>query len=270
MKHKQLLLTIKDLKDLGLLKKKSKRKMKYKKKVRTTNNIVPGIKSDSSHFKIGTNTLTDKKSFGTQINRANDLHNESIRLQNEKLLENIKHGENYNKAFLALKNDQNETKENLQNFKQQAAQYADYLQKTILYRPTSDDAPNKAPSGGLPFNDDAVDVAPSGGSEYFDVMGDPNKLVDHHPNENESMYKSDKKLSPSSSDLSLESPPVKAEPKVRNVSQMNTEQLSQKYLDLGGTSDISALTRKEKYMMIKQLMNTLKPPKKVYQSKKNK
>jgi len=258
MKHKQLLLTIKDLKDLGLLKKKSKskRKMKYKKKVRTNNNIVPGIiKSDSSHFKIGTNTLTDKKSFGTQINRANDLHNESIRLQNEKLLENIKHGENYNKAFLALKNDQNETKENLQNFKQQAAHYADYLQKTILYRP---------------FNDDAVDVAPSGGSEYFDVMGDPNKLVDHHPNENEIMYKSDKKLSPSSSDLSLESPPVKAEPKVRNVSQMNTEQLSQKYLDLGGTSDISALTRKEKYIMIKQLMNSLKPPKKAYQSKKNK
>ena len=143
----------------------------------------------------------------------------------------------------------------MQNFKQQAAHYADYLQKTILYRPTFDDA---------------VDVAPSGGSQYFDVMGDPNKLVDHHPNENESMYKSDKKLSPSSSDSSLESPPVKAEPKVRNVSQMNTEQLSQKYLDLGGTSDISALTRKEKYIMIKQLMNTLKPPKKAYQSKKNK
>jgi len=248
MKHKKLLLTIKDLKDLGLLKKKSKRKRKYNKKMTTTNNIVPGtsgLKSDSSHL----------TGFGTQINRANDLHNESIRLQNEKLLENIKHGENYNKAFLALKNDQNETKENLQNFKQQAAQYADYLQKTILYRPTFDDA---------------VDVAPSGGSEYFDVMGDPNKLVDHHPNENEDMYKSDKKLSASSSDSSLESPPVKAEPKVRNVSQMNTEQLSQKYLDLGGTSDISALTRKEKYMMIKQLMNTLKPPKKVYQSKKNK
>ena len=94
MKHKKLLLTIKDLKDLGLLKKKSKRKMKYNKKVRTTNNIVPGIKSDSYHFRRGTNTLTDKKSFGTQINRANDLHNESIRLQNEKLLENIKHGEN--------------------------------------------------------------------------------------------------------------------------------------------------------------------------------
>ena len=260
MKHKQLLLTIKDLKDLGLLKKKSKRKRKYNKKMTTTNNIVPGtsgLKSDSSHL----------TGFGTQINRANDLHNESIRLQNEKLLENIKHGDNYNKSLLALKNDQSETKENLQNFKQQASQYADYLQKTILYRPTSDDAANKAPSGGsvnLPTSDDGVDVAPSGGSEYFDVMGDPNKLVDHHPNENENMYKSDEKLSAS--------PPVKAEPKkVRNISQMNVDELSKRYADLGGTSDISGLKRKEKYAMVKQLMNSLKQPqKKVYQSKKNK
>ena len=94
MANKKLLLTIKDLKDLGLLNKKRRKKKRYNKK-KLLPTPMGHIKSDSSHL----------TGFGTQINRGNDLQNETIRLQNDRLHEHNKQSENHDKLLLTLANE---------------------------------------------------------------------------------------------------------------------------------------------------------------------
>ena len=148
MKSKKLLLTIKDLKDLGLIgkrKKKSRRKRKADKKL-GANSVISGVRSEF----IG-------PTFGTQINRTTDLQNENIRLQNEKLLENVKNSENQTKLLLALANENEGTQTDLDNFRKQANRYKEYVDKSLL------------------LISDSVDVSKSGGSYAFNSKGDPNK-----------------------------------------------------------------------------------------------
>ena len=148
MKSKKLLLTIKDLKDLGLIgkrKKKSRRKRKADKKL-GANSVISGVRSEF----IG-------PTFGTQINRTTDLQNENIRLQNEKLLENVKNSENQTKLLLALANENEGTQTDLDNFRKQANRYKEYVDKSLL------------------TINDSFDVSKSGGSYAFNSKGDPNK-----------------------------------------------------------------------------------------------
>jgi len=239
---KKLLLTIKDLKDLGLLDKKKKRRKTNRRKSNKIQPYYMGGQKSTSEGLVG---------FGTQINRPNDLQQENLRLQNANLLENMKHDEDKSKALLELKGD-------LNNFKGQASNYAKYLNQTLLLR------------------QDNVDVPPTGGSAFFDVMGDPNKKVDHHPNESAAFY--DMYEYPGSfsggggvdhSDfVDVEEPPKKAAKKP--ISQMNSDELIKIYGDLGGDSDISGLTKKDKYKMVKGLVDSLKPPKKSYIKKTKK
>lgn len=149
MKSKKLLLTIKDLKDLGLIgkrKKKSRRKRKADKKMVVPNSVISGVRSEF----IG-------PTFGTQINRTTDLQNENIRLQNEKLLENVKNSENQTKLLLALANENEGTQTDLDNFRKQANRYKEYVDKSLL------------------TINDSFDVSKSGGSYAFNSKGDPNK-----------------------------------------------------------------------------------------------
>jgi hypothetical protein len=137
MKSKKLLLTIKDLKDLGLIgkrKKKSRRKRKADKKL-GANSVISGVRSEF----IG-------PTFGTQINRTTDLQNENIRLQNEKLLENVKNSENQTKLLLALANENEDT--------QTVNQWYNYLQSTeqgILNKLTGQDPEIQRDIDGLAF-----------------------------------------------------------------------------------------------------------------------
>ena len=79
VKNKKLLLTIQNLKDLGILKtKKKRRRIRNKKLNKVYINPYTGIKSDSSGM----------TGFGEQINRTNDLQNEKIRLENAKIENN--------------------------------------------------------------------------------------------------------------------------------------------------------------------------------------
>ena len=55
------------------------------------NSVISGVRSEF----IG-------PTFGYQINRTTDLQNENIRLQNEKLLENVKNSENQSRTLLQL------------------------------------------------------------------------------------------------------------------------------------------------------------------------
>ena len=149
MKSKKLLLTIKDLKDLGLIgkrKKKSRRKRKADKKLVAPNSVISGVRSEF----IG-------PTFGTQINRTTDLQNENIILQNEKLLDNVKNSENQTKLLLALANENEDTQTDLNNFRKQANRYKEYVDKSLL------------------TINDSFDVSKSGGSYAFNSKGDPNK-----------------------------------------------------------------------------------------------
>jgi hypothetical protein len=162
MKSKKLLLTIKDLKDLGLIgkrKKKSRRKRKADKKMVVPNSVISGVRSEF----IG-------PTFGTQINRTTDLQNENIRLQNEKLLENVKNSENQTKLLLALANENEGTQPDLDNFRKQANRYKEYVDKSLL------------------LISDSVDVSKSGGSYAFNSKGDPNKKKSQGLNESEVTY----------------------------------------------------------------------------------
>jgi len=231
---KKLLLTIKDLKDLGLLDKKKKRRKTNRRKSNKIQPYYMGGQKSTSEGLVG---------FGTQINRPNDLQQENLRLQNANLLENMKHDEDKSKALLELKGD-------LNNFKGQASNYAKYLNQTLLLR------------------QDNVDVPPTGGSAFFDVMGDPNKKVDHHPNESEVFYDYPSSFAgggfaQSNDFVDVEESPPKKAAKIP-ISQMNSEELSKIYGDLGGNSNISELTKREKYKIVKDLVDSLKPPKKSY------
>ena len=174
MKSKKLLLTIKDLKDLGLIgkrKKKSRRKRKADKKMVVPNSVISGVRSEF----IG-------PTFGTQINRTTDLQNENIRLQNEKLLENVKTSENQNRALLQLIEDNTANRQAITDADttnrraiEEIYTYGNRLQNQITQLDR--------------IQSDSVDVPKSGDSKYFD--GNPtiaSTKVDSHPNENEDMY----------------------------------------------------------------------------------
>jgi hypothetical protein len=222
-----------------LLDKKKKRRKTNRRKSNKIQPYYMGGHKSTSEGLVG---------FGTQINRPNDLQQENLRLQNGKLLENMKHDEDKSKALLELKGD-------LNNFKGQASNYAKYLNQTLLLR------------------QDNVDVPPTGGSVFFDVMGDPNKKVDHHPNESEAFYDYSSifgggGFAQSNDFVDVEETPKKAGKKP--ISQMNSEELSKIYGDLGGDIDISELSKREKYKIVKDLVDSLKPPKKIYIKKPKK
>ena len=152
MKSKKLLLTIKDLKDLGLIgkrKKKSRRKRKADKKMVVPNSVISGVRSEF----IG-------PTFGTQINRTTDLQNENIRLQNEKLLENVKTSENQNRTLLQLIDATTANRQAITNAdttNRQAIQQIHTLGNNLQQQITQLERIKR----------DSVGVPASGGSEYF-------------------------------------------------------------------------------------------------------
>jgi len=152
MKSKKLLLTIKDLKDLGLIgkrKKKSRRKRKADKKMVVPNSVISGVRSEF----IG-------PTFGTQINRTTDLQNENIRLQNEKLLDNVKTSENQNRALLQLIDV---TTANRQAITDADTTNRQAIQKVFTYGNNLQQQITQLER----IETDSVDTSSTGGSKYF-------------------------------------------------------------------------------------------------------
>ena len=274
MKSKKLLLTIKDLKDLGLIgkrKKKSRRKRKADKNLVVPNSVISGVRSEF----IG-------PTFGTQINRTTDLQNENIRLQNEKLLENVKTSENQNRTLLQLIDATTANRQAITNAdttNRQAIQQIHTLGNNLQQQITQLER----------IKTDSVSVPASGGSEYFD--GDltiASTKLDSHPNENQDRYnkslavaggasvpssqlkreKSIEKiagsvsLTPSKSEIEDEEPEPEwiNEPKKKYLSQMNLGELNNVYKSLGGKSDTSGLTKSEIRVLTEDLVKKLQTP----------
>jgi hypothetical protein len=295
MKSKKLLLTIKDLKDLGLIgkrKKKSRRKRKADKKL-GANSVISGVRSEF----IG-------PTFGTQINRTTDLQNENIRLQNEKLLENVKNSENQNRALLQLIEDNTVNRQAITDADttnrraiQQIYTYGDSLQQQITQL-------NR-------IENDSVDTSSTGGSKYFHGIPRPTssstKQGNKTLNQSEDMYsayagedslsqqnpminnslgggasvpssqlkreKSIEKiagsvsLTPSKSEIEDEEPEPEwinekeiSEPKKKYISQMNLGELNNVYKSLGGKSDTSKLTKSELRVLTEDLVKQIQTP----------
>jgi len=154
VKNKKLLLTIQNLKDLGILKtKKKRRRIRNKKLNKVYINPYTGIRSDSSGM----------TGFGEQINRTNDLQNEKIRLENARI-------ENNSDNKLKELTDMTTLTRNQLGHLQLQAQ--DYVSKTT-------------PLLSKLYRNDGIYVSQSGGSEFFDAMGTANNSKgDQHPNEN--------------------------------------------------------------------------------------
>ena len=267
MKSKKLLLTIKDLKDLGLIgkrKKKSRRKRKADKKMVVPNSVISGVRSEF----IG-------PTFGTQINRTTDLQNENIRLQNEKLLDNVKNSENQTKLLLALANENEGTQTDLDNFRKQANRYKEYVDKSLL------------------TINDSFDVSKSGGSYAFNSKGDPNKKKSQGLNDNEITYgrvatpnkdeedekDEDNKINTGNSPMEYlfnfftpasvptvlaggqkqEPEPewvdeeTKPEPKKKNISKLTKEEMVVRLRELGYQESVIGLNKFELYSKLKVL-----------------
>ena len=152
MSKKKLLLSIEDLKALGIIKrKKKKRKGKKNKKMYDSNNIY-GIKSDSSHLING---------FGSQINTSNDLQNELIRTQMKAIQDDQK---------LKIQTHQMAIEENrfnrieyfprIDELNRRHQQLVDNSTRVVR------DIYNK-------ISRDNIDVAKTGGSEFFNTEGKP-------------------------------------------------------------------------------------------------
>ena len=174
MSKKKLLLSIEDLKALGIIKKrKKKRKGKKAKKTREYNNIY-GIKSDSSHLKSG---------FGGQININNDLQNELIRNRIKTIQDdqNIKN-QNQQLAIEERRFNRNEYYPRIDELNQRYDLLVDRSTKIVR------DIYNK-------INNDNIDVARTGGSDFFNTEGIPVPENDNI-NENIAEYTSQKEVQP--------------------------------------------------------------------------
>ena len=276
MKSKKLLLTIKDLKDLGLIgkrKKKSRRKRKADKKLVVPNSVISGVRSEF----IG-------PTFGTQINRTTDLQNENIRLQNEKLLENVKNSENQNRTLLQLIEDNTVNRQAITDANTTNRQaideiytYGNRLQQQITQLDR--------------IENDSVDTSSTGGSKYFD--GNPtiaSTKVDSHPNENQDMYNKsiavaggasvpssqlkreesiekfagDVSLTPSKSEFEDEEPEPEPEPewsdeetkpvpKTKNISKLTKDEMVVRLRELGYQESVIGLNKFELYSKLKVL-----------------
>ena len=274
MKSKKLLLTIKDLKDLGLIgkrKKKSRRKRKADKKMVVPNSVISGVRSEF----IG-------PTFGTQINRTTDLQNENIRLQNEKLLENVKTSENQNRTLLQLIEDNTANRQAITDADttnrraiEEIYTYGNRLQNQITQLDR--------------IQSDSVDVPKSGDSKYFD--GNPtiaSTKLDLHPNENQDTYnkstavaggasvplsqlkreKSIEKivgsisLTPSKSEFEDEEPEPEPEwsdeetkpvPKTKNISKLTKDEMVVRLRELGYQESVIGLNKFELYSKLKVL-----------------
>jgi hypothetical protein len=174
MSKKKLLLSIEDLKALGIIKKrKKKRKVKKNKRASDYNNIY-GIKSDSSHLKTG---------FGGQINTNNDLQNELIRNQ----MKIMQDDQNMKKQtqLMAIEDrrfNRNEYYPRIDELNRRYDQLVNQSSKIVR------DIYNK-------INDDNIDVARTGGSEFFNTEGIPLPENDNI-NENIAEYVSQKAFVP--------------------------------------------------------------------------
>jgi hypothetical protein len=155
MKKKQeLLLTVKNLKDLGIIGKKSEIGKKSKRRRKRIYR-----KTEQSNYRYP----YQMNGFGTQINHSNDLLNDNLRLQNLKIKEEVG-----NNNLLTYNDNLNKTNLELNQFKQNALTFKTYVDKKLA------------------LLEDSVDVPASGGSDFFDMMGniDEKHKIDHHANEN--------------------------------------------------------------------------------------
>ena len=150
MGKKKLLLSIEDLKALGVIKKKKKhRKRKRVKKVYENN--IYGIKSESQHM-VG---------FGSQLNPQNDLQNELLR-QQMKALQSDQNIRNDQHQLMIEDNrfNRNEYYPRITQLEQNHNSLINQSQKIVR------DIYSR-------LKNDNVDVARTGGSEFFNMEGKP-------------------------------------------------------------------------------------------------
>jgi hypothetical protein len=148
---KKLLLSIEDLKALGIIKKRKQMKNKKRKKGKTYENSIYGIKTESQHM----------TGFGGQVNPQNDLQNELIRqqmkaLQNDQNIRNDQHhlmieDNRFSRNEYYPRIEQLERNQNLLINKSQQ------IVKDIYSK----------------FAGDNIDVAKTGGSDFFNTEGIP-------------------------------------------------------------------------------------------------
>jgi hypothetical protein len=148
---KKLLLSIDDLKALGVIKKRKKRKNKKRKKVKAYENNIYGIKTESQHM----------TGFGGQVNPQNDLQNELIR-QQMKALQNDQNIRNDQHQLMIEDNrfSRNEYYPRITQLEQNHNSLISQSQKIVR------DIYSR-------FKNDNVDVARTGGSEFFNMEGKP-------------------------------------------------------------------------------------------------
>jgi hypothetical protein len=164
MSKKKLLLSIEDLKALGIIKKKKKRRNRKRQTKYIQPNIY-GIKTDSQHM----------SGFGGQINSSNDLQNELVR-QQMKVIEDDKN----------MRQKQYELAEMDQNLRQNQHQLAidESRFNRNTYYPRIQQLENKhnqlvnksqqvISDIYNKINKDNVDVAQTAGSDFFNVEGNP-------------------------------------------------------------------------------------------------
>jgi len=149
MGKKKLLLSIEDLKALGVIKKRKKHKKR--KKVKVYENNIYGIKSESNHM-VG---------FGSQLSPQNDLQNELLR-QQIKTLQNDQNIRNDQHQLMIEDNrfNRNEYYPRITQLEQKHSSLINQSQKIVR------DIYSK-------FKSDNVDVSRTGGSDFFNMEGKP-------------------------------------------------------------------------------------------------
>jgi hypothetical protein len=156
MSKKKLLLSINDLKALGIIKKKHRkkhRKKKYKKLKQDSKYIkdIYGVKSESQHM-VG---------FGSQINSNNDLQNELLRKQ----MESLQNEQNMREKQQLIDIEQNRFNRN---------EYYPRIQQLEKNHNLLIDQSKKILSDIYSkINKDNVDVAKTAGSDNFNIEGHP-------------------------------------------------------------------------------------------------
>lgn len=148
---KKLLLSIEDLKALGIIKKRKKRKNKKRKKGKTYENSIYGIKTESQHM----------TGFGSQLNPQNDLQNELLR-QQMKALQNDQNIRNDQHHLMIEDNrfSRNEYYPRIEQLERNQNLLIDKSQQIVK------DIYSK-------FAEDNIDVAKTGGSDFFNMEGIP-------------------------------------------------------------------------------------------------
>jgi hypothetical protein len=241
----KLLLTIKDLKDLGIINSKRRRRKRRKLKLTTASiGTTKGTAAPQTSNMIRSDS-SGMTGFGDQINRNNTLLTENLHLQNNLMKQNY----DSNKSDINIRGLIENTQNDLNGFKANAI---DYLQKTIL--------PRLSPTNNL-YND-AIDVPSSGGDEFFDIYKS-NKKEDYHPNENEttSMLYNSKSL-PENNSFEMNNPMLESNEQLANlvdetktkpkpIYKMTRQELEIKYKELKGKKNTDNLTKVQIYKLVK-------------------